>query len=1757
MESTPLPEAPYPGLRSFRDDEAAIFYGREEQVDDLVQRLSNLRLLAVAGESGCGKSSLVRAGLIPALKAGFLSGTAATWRIAELRPGEMPIRTLATQLLSALGSETPSVEEIGIMTARLKRGPLGIVEALQARPIPNGGELLILVDQFEDLIRLRTSETADERDAFVALLLATVASAERVRVVLTLRTDYLGKCALFRGLPEALSRAQYLTPLLAREQLTEAIVSPARAFGGEIDPILANQIVNEIGRNGDQLPVVQHALMRMWTLAKASKANDENGAGATSRGPTLSLDAYERIGGIEKALSNHATDVYQELSVERRRLAQRMFCALWDDGAKEGDSRRPRRVDQVADIIGVKPEQLAPVADKFRAKEHCFLMPGERDGALTSKSVLDVSHESLFRHWKLLQEWTAQASKDADEYREWRARAARRQAGGRGLLSGPDLKIALEWRARVDPNPAWAARFGDSGIVYKNVVKLLEQSQRAETRRRLKRGAFIALAVVTAACGVWAGMAMSHKMSQRAEVGLFADAASNAVMREPTRALQLALQAADGAVTFESGLRSGVYNTLRAALRRSRFRALLIPSSGQFDDAKLLSNGRSAVTVGSGDGLGIWDLATGRREAALFGSSVHPNKIAITVDGHFGATAGSDGPIDLWDLDRRVLLATLEGHADRVNVLAFSPDGRYLASGSDDGNAKIWNTHQANLEHTLSDHIGGVTALAFGSDGEELATAGDDRRIALWKVSTGKKLRTFATGDGSFSEIAFSSSGDILAGAQSSSITFWDPATRVVAGNAEHADVISGIAFSPDGRRLASVGLDGALRVWDAQKHVQILEIFDEPALSGQISTNADVEPSRDAGSAFASSAAGAGSTKRPALRPRAPTTAGGASIAGDTPKTVAFGADGREVITTWSDGTAKVWSVLPDDELTGLPAHQGAINRLVFSPDGKLLATASADRTVALWELLDDHAPTGSENDGPFAKELFRTSVGSGRFTVAFDRTGRSLATAERVPRKDDSDVKRSRIVFWDITTGGVAPSRKDSSIEIDEESIRAIAFYGKEGARRLVAAAGRSVYGWDLESRKRLFRLAADAKLFALAVSPDDHLIAAECRVNDKRRFCLWDATSGKRVLLLSRLGEDKEPRDDSDDTDEDGASVHDGPVMDLAFANKGHWLVSASMDKTAKIWELDQRTLAGTLLGHNDAIMGVAVQPDSKMIATTGDDLVRLWDSDRLVPAPDVPDAAPGGYAIAFSPDGKHLVAGGRDGVLRVYTLDSARLPALAAARIPLPLGTDACERYAQGACVKEPSEIQTTNFNRLRLMARATSKNADAPNETTSANDEMVQRERFDGARLVSQASEAVSGPIDAAFAKARSGSDDPDAKRKMAAALIKEAVAGGIRRAGALLAEAGHTDPSISMNATGLPDRMAMERLFAYARAFAEVGNLRWTEMFLTLVPGKTSDWKAQTAQALFVATVTRKALEEVNDGDKKGAVERLDQLDQLPDDALGVMSWKRLAATAFMDVSDKKDLGSRLANALAESVNDAEIVEEEAELLDHSGDFRSAIKAWKRAIRLDSTNDTARAMLGTALMEHYPQASKEALEMLTTVSPGAPEYGAAIANAGALAFDTMGNREGGYRMMASVAKGRHAGRWANLAEADLVTGRVVEARLLARRVIEARDVDASEPDSELAMRVVLVSALVESGSIEHARQELSALIKLVESKTIQKQNWHYGQSRAAAEGIKDRAERNFVLAVIDYSKTLGKSGSPEMLEALLEKIGPQ
>ena len=476
---------PFPGLRPFDMDEEYLFFGREDQRKELVSLLREQRFVAVLGASGSGKSSLVRAGLLPALYGGVMTRAGSNWHIAVMRPGGHAITNLAESLFDTDLLDNEICEDLTELDieATLIRSSLGLIEAARQLGLQKNENLLVVVDQFEELFRFNSSQSdrgsRDEAAAFVKMLVEAANQEDlSIYVVLTMRSDFFGDCSQFEELAEAVNKGEYLVPRLNRENKKTAIEGPVRVGGGEISPRLVQRLLNDLGDDPDQLPIMQHALMRTWDCWLADHGEDE----------PLDLRHYESTGGMDEALSRHADEVHAEASgVEEQRLTRQLFQALTEKGADNRGIRRPTPLQELCAITGAEQEKVVAVIDRFRKPGRTFLMP-PIDRELEGGTVIDISHESLMRVWLSLGRWVDDEAQSARIYRRLAETAQLHADGSAGLYHDPDLQIALSWRENEHPTEAWGSRYHQE---YAQAIGFLEQShevnleeQRAEEAAR-------------------------------------------------------------------------------------------------------------------------------------------------------------------------------------------------------------------------------------------------------------------------------------------------------------------------------------------------------------------------------------------------------------------------------------------------------------------------------------------------------------------------------------------------------------------------------------------------------------------------------------------------------------------------------------------------------------------------------------------------------------------------------------------------------------------------------------------------------------------------------------------------------------------------------------------------------------------------------------------------------------------------------------------------------------------------------------------------------------------------------------------------------------------------------------------------------------------------------------------------------------------------------------------------------------------------
>lgn len=463
---------PFPGLRPFSINESHLYFGREGQVDEILVKLSEHRSVTVMGYSGSGKSSLMHCGLVPVLYGGFMTQTGPHWHIITARPGTSPIVNLTNAIIDyqiSIKQIDESDREIhkAIISSVLRSSPDGLVEIAKYIQSKSSENVFFLIDQFEELFRYDESsgdQHSNDATAYVNLLLNSVRQTKvPVYLALNMRSDFIGECATFSGLAQMINTSNYLVPQMSREQKRMAIEGPIAVGGGRISSRLVKKLLTDIDKHQDQLPILQHALMRTWDYWVENR----------EPGEPMDIRHYNAIGKIEQALSLHANEAYEELSSREKEIAEILFKNVTEKGEDNLGMRRPCRIIMVSEIAEASEEDVVKVIDVFRKPGRSFLMP-DASVTLTKDSVIELSHESIMRIWNRLSAWVEEESDSAQTYKRISEAAAMYQIGKTGLWRPPDLQLALNWQKKQRPTRSWAQRYD---IAFERAIVFLDTSR--------------------------------------------------------------------------------------------------------------------------------------------------------------------------------------------------------------------------------------------------------------------------------------------------------------------------------------------------------------------------------------------------------------------------------------------------------------------------------------------------------------------------------------------------------------------------------------------------------------------------------------------------------------------------------------------------------------------------------------------------------------------------------------------------------------------------------------------------------------------------------------------------------------------------------------------------------------------------------------------------------------------------------------------------------------------------------------------------------------------------------------------------------------------------------------------------------------------------------------------------------------------------------------------------------------------------------
>lgn len=1086
---------PYRGLASYRQQDARWFFGRERSLDALVAQLRAAEktggLVMLVGASGAGKSSLLNAGLVPALENGALGDGAGRGRqVLQLVPGGDPLAEVARRIPELVpvlaGADGPGAEE---------SDPVRFGSAVRAATTAwaggraSGARPVVIVDQFEEAFTLCSDEAA--RRAFIRLLHAACTPTDAdgpapALVILGIRADFYEQCLGHPELADALQHRHMVLGPLTTAELREAVTRPAKAVGLELEPGLAELIVREVSIDGPGgshdagvLPLLSHALLATWQRRSAGR---------------LTLAGYRAAGGIQGAVAATAERAWTGLDPTARTAARLLLLRLVRLGEDTQATRRRGTRRQLADE-STDPDKTE---ESLEALVHARLV------TLDAEAV-EITHEALLHAWPRLRDWI-------DEDRNGNLLRQRLEEDGRAW-EGSDRDASLLYRgSRLEQARTWAQSAGDTFLT-RSAVEFLAASVRL--RRRvvwLSRGAVAAL-VVMAMVAVGAAVVAWRQRDDTVFEQVLAQA-DRAQYTDPSLSAQLDL-VAHGLRPDDEGTNNRLVSIVNAPLATP-----LLGHTGAVYLTSFSPNGRLLATASYDRTVRLWDVSDRARPkplgAPLTGHSSWVSAAVFSPDGQSLASASDDGTIRLWDVaDRRrptPVDTVLTGHSATVHSVAFSPDGRTLASGSADDTVRLWDVadpqHPEPLGAPLTGHTGPMWSVAFSPDGSMLAAGSADSSASLWNVSdpafpsqVGEPL---AGSSGEMYAVGFSPDGRTLAtGSGDSKVRLWSIPTSSMVGRIG--------AFRPDGKVLATAARDQKVRLWSVASPKRPVELG-EPFRSGKggnvyavaFSPDGRTLAVRTGSPSPAVQLWNVADPSRPV--PHGPPLTLPIRFAG--PDTVAFSPDGRTLATAYGDFTVQLWSIedpAHPRRLGGLlTGHQGYVNSLVFSPDGRTLASGSADDTIRLWNTTDPAHATGL--GAPLRGHLGPVNV------LAFSQDGRTLASGS-----DDDTVR-----LWN-TADPRAATRLGPPLTGHTEAVVSLTF-GKDGHTLASGGNDNTVRFWNVAVPSRAAAIGQATSPNAktgnfLSFSPTSHLLGVSSGAGTVR---LWDLdTDGaiRRICATTR--------------------------------------------------------------------------------------------------------------------------------------------------------------------------------------------------------------------------------------------------------------------------------------------------------------------------------------------------------------------------------------------------------------------------------------------------------------------------------------------------------------------------------------------------------------------------------------------------------------------------------------------------------------
>ena len=1046
--------SPYKSLNAFQSRDKDLFFGRDNFINTLVDKLESTNLVLLLGASGSGKSSVVRAGLIPWLAKEY--GTRFT--NLTFTPDADPFESFYASLLSNNYSQKPAK----IAREGQAETLIQVVKNLKQR----NEFWFIFIDQFEELFTI--SDKNKSHEFITGLMQLSQAKLPNIKIMATMRTDFQDRLSDYPQLVEATQKNRQMQP----NELRIAIEQPAAHHGVVFEAGLVDKIIAEIQGQAGCLPLLQYTLNLLWDEVKTGTIDDDR---------TLSINTYQELGGVTGALQQHVNNIYKSLSEPEQQVTRRIFLRLVEIGknAAAGIEWKPvRRRAQLSEFGEDERDLLLKLVN-----QNLLVSDADSSGAdlsrksKKSQATIEITHEILLTSWDKLHRWIkenrqgiALRNRLYEDVKRWQAKKPEDE-----LWAGSKLEEVLELKEKDDFKEV-LGEFNDEAIKFIRASKDKKNRQLRRARRTAAIG-FILAGLATMAGGF--AFVQQQSAQKRSIIGMTQTAEAHLSVNNQLDAMVEAIRAKKElekvgigkdvvSMRVLTALGQAVHHHQQGWKERLRLRGTNVMFSA---NGKLLATRDNKF-------VRVWDTSTGEELQTPKGHQDWINSAVFSADDRQLMIESTSGTARVQDVTTGEVLHTLKGHEDKVESVAFSPDGQYLATGSTDGTARVWDATTGELLHTLKGHEDEVESVAFSRDGQ-LATGSTDGTARVWDATTGELLQILKGDENGVESVAFSRDSQYLAtGSRDGTARVWNATTgeplQILKG---HKHWVYGVAFSRDGQYLATGSRDGTARLWIRAGAIQHL-----PILQGHEDWINSVAFSAD-GQQLATA-----SLDKTARVWNATTGELLHTLKGheDEVESVTFSPDGQYLATASEDGTARVWDATTGRLLQTFGKYKSGVESVTFSPDGQYLATASEDKAARVW-----NATTG---------ELLQILKGHEDEveSVAFSPDGQQLATA--------SEDGTARV--WNATTGEPLQILKGH-----EDLINSVAF-SRDG-KVATASFDNTARVWNATTGELLHTLKGhEAEVESVAFSPDGQQLATASKDGTAR---VWDATTGEPLQIL----------------------------------------------------------------------------------------------------------------------------------------------------------------------------------------------------------------------------------------------------------------------------------------------------------------------------------------------------------------------------------------------------------------------------------------------------------------------------------------------------------------------------------------------------------------------------------------------------------------------------------------------------------------